>query len=165
MNFENTYVSISSPSESEPFVCEHAPKSPSRKCYAFVPISLSYRHIDASKRRMTKFLETALAGTEGFGIILSLFSLVAAGGRAPGVKLVLVCTGRDGKPFLLCALGKSICGASPRCGAFLYVVKRGRIPKTGPNIQGYASDGIRRIEGAIRDAGGIHSSYSSEVGT
>ena len=30
VNFENTYVSISSPCESDPFVCEHAPNSPGR---------------------------------------------------------------------------------------------------------------------------------------
>ena len=44
VDFENTYASISSLSESEPFACERAPKYPSRNCYAFAPSSLSYRH-------------------------------------------------------------------------------------------------------------------------
>ena len=42
VNFENTYVSISSSFESEHFACERAPKSPSRNFYAFVSSSLSY---------------------------------------------------------------------------------------------------------------------------
>ena len=111
MNFENTYVSVSPPCDSEPFACEHAPKSPSRNCYAFAPTSLSYRHSDASKRRMAKFLSTTLAGTDGFDIILSMFSLVAAGARAPEVMSTLVGPGGDGESLLLCPLRKSIWGS------------------------------------------------------
>ena len=110
MNFENTYVSVSPLRESGPCAREHAPKSPRRNCYAFAPISLPYRHIDASKRRIAKFLSATLAGTDGPGVALSMFGLVHAAARAPEVMLVLVGPGEGGESALLCARGKSLWG-------------------------------------------------------
>ena len=55
---------------------------------------------------MAKFLATTLEVTDEFGIVLSMFILVAAGARAPEVMLVLVGHGEMGNPsFLPCTVG------------------------------------------------------------
>ena len=154
MNFENTYVSISSPSVSEPFLFERAPKSPSRNCYASVSSSISYRNSGASKRMMTKFLATTLEGAEGCGIILSQFGLVAEGARVPDVMLVLVCPGGDEESLLLCALGKSICGSGHAEAPASVLEKGGEFHRLGHLYMDMCWVAIGESEGSVGPRGG-----------